>query len=125
MRFRELRLLTARLTEQKEFYTGTLGLPLVDERDRHITIQAGETQLVFTQVVDGSEPYYHFAFNIPENKLAQAKEWLAARHVSLSKEDADNWYSQSSSLSRDIICRTHRRVHSRHETFCMPARLVW
>jgi catechol-2,3-dioxygenase len=95
MRIRELRLLTSRLAEQKEFYTRTLGLPLAHERDGLVAIQAGETRLVFTQAEEGSEPYYHFAFNITENKLAQAKAWIATRHIDLSKDDANNWYSKS------------------------------
>lgn len=95
MRIHELRLLTARLAEQKEFYTRTLGLPLVDEQNDLMALQAGETKLIFVQTQEGSEPYYHFAFNITENKLLQAKAWIAERHVNLSKDDADNWYSKS------------------------------
>ena len=95
MYIRELRLLTNRLAEQKEFYTQALGLPLVDGQKSLVTLQAGETKLIFSQAQEGSEPYYHFAFNITENKLLQAKAWLAERHVNLSKDDADNWYSKS------------------------------
>jgi len=95
MRIRELRLLTSRLAEQKEFYTQRLGLPLVDETSSAIVLQVGETRLVFTQAKEGTEPYYHFAFNISENKLLQAKTWLAERHIALSKDDPDNWYSKS------------------------------
>ncbi len=95
MRIRELRLLTSRLAEQKEFYTRTLGLPLAYERDGLVAIQAGGTKLVFTQAEEGSEPYYHFAFNITENKLLQAKTWIAEQHIALSRDDPNNWYSKS------------------------------
>jgi catechol-2,3-dioxygenase len=95
MHIHELKLLTGRLAEQKEFYTRTLGLPMVNEQNGLVAIQAGETKLVFGQAQAGSEPYYHFAFNITENKLLQAKAWLAGRNISLSKDDADNWYSKS------------------------------
>ncbi len=93
MHIRELKLLTGRLAEQKEFYTRTLGLPLVDEQNGLVAIQAGETKLIFVQAQ--GEPYYHFAFNIIENKLLQAKAWIAGRNISLSKDDPDNWYSKS------------------------------
>jgi catechol-2,3-dioxygenase len=95
MRIHELKLLTGRLAEQKEFYTRTLGLPMVNEQNGLVAIQAGTTKLIFVQTQEGSEPYYHFAFNITENKLSQAKTWLAGRNISLSKDDADNWYSKS------------------------------
>src|SRR6266516_3169679 len=95
MRIRELRLLTSNLAEQKEFYTRTLGLPLAYEQDGLVVIQAGGTKLVFTQAQEGSEPYYHFAFNITENKLLQAKTWIAEQHIALSRDDPNNWYSKS------------------------------
>ncbi|HEV2661796.1 MAG TPA: VOC family protein [Ktedonobacteraceae bacterium] len=95
MHIRELKLLTGRLAEQKEFYTQTLGLPLVNEQSDLIAVQVGKTKLVFAEAQEGSEPYYHFAFNITENKLLQAKAWLAGRNISLSRDDPDNWYSKS------------------------------
>lgn len=95
MHIRELKLLTSRLAEQKEFYTQTLGLPLMDEQNDHIAIQVDATMLIFMQAQEGSEPYYHFAFNITENKLLQAKAWIAERSISLSRDDPDNWYSTS------------------------------
>jgi catechol-2,3-dioxygenase len=95
MHIRELRLLTGRLTAQKEFYTQTLGLPLVNEQSDLVALQVGETKLIFVQAQEGSEPYYHFAFNIIENKLWQAKAWIAERSISLSRDDPDNWYSKS------------------------------
>lgn len=95
MHIHELKLLTGRLAEQKEFYTRTLGLPLVDEQNGLVAIQVGTTKLIFVQAQVGSEPYYHFAFNITENKLLQAKAWLAERSIDLSRDDPDNWYSKS------------------------------
>ena len=95
MRIRELKLLTSRLAEQKEFYTRTLGLPMVDEQNDLVAVQVGETKLIFVQAQEGSEPYYHFAFNITENKLLQAKAWIAERSIDLSRDDPDNWYSKS------------------------------
>jgi catechol-2,3-dioxygenase len=95
MRIRELKLFTGRLAEQKKFYTQTLGLPLVDEQNDHIAIQVGATKLIFMRTQEGSQPYYHFAFNITENKLLQAKAWIAERSIDLSRDDPDNWYSKS------------------------------
>ena len=95
MHIRELRLQTGQLAEQKVFYREKLGLPFVSETHVGVTIQCGETQLTFVQTQDNSKPFYHFAFNISENKLLQAKAWLAERHIALSQDDPDNMYSSS------------------------------
>lgn len=78
-RLLRLRLKTHVLDEVRRFYHETMGFPVVF-RSRHKAIfDAGATRLEFEQVFDGSEPYYHFAFNIPENKIEPAKDWLRRR----------------------------------------------
>ena len=74
----ELRLEAGAFGEQKEFYTGALELPLVEEAAGRFTVRAGATSLTFTEAAEG-KPTYHFAFTIPENKLEQAREWLSRR----------------------------------------------
>jgi len=81
----ELRLETGVLREQRDFYTQTLELPLAEESAGQLTIRAGATRLVFAQAAQG-KPTYHFAFDIPENKLPQAKEWLARRTPLLRRD---------------------------------------
>ncbi|MCZ6574658.1 MAG: hypothetical protein O7C98_16010 [Planctomycetota bacterium] len=78
-RFAHLKLHTHRLDEQRAFYSKTLGLPVVAESKQSFTIEAGGTTLEFEQASDQAAPFYHFAFNIPENKLAKAKQWLIPR----------------------------------------------
>ncbi len=78
-RFSHIRLQTHRLEELREFYSKTIGLPIVADTARSMTIRAGATAIEFVQSDDGSKPFYHFAFNIPENKFALGKEWLKAR----------------------------------------------
>jgi catechol-2,3-dioxygenase len=74
----ELRLEAGAFREQKQFYTEALELPLDEESAGRFTVRAGATRLTFTEAAEG-RPTYHFAFNIPENKLPQAQEWLARR----------------------------------------------
>jgi catechol-2,3-dioxygenase len=75
-----LRLHTHRLAELRAFYRDQLQFPIRDESEQSVTFQAGTTLLTFVRDREkASRPFYHFAFNIPENKLASAKEWLAAR----------------------------------------------
>lgn len=76
-----LRLRTAApLDLMKGFYNGKLGLTVVSEHDREVTFLAGETALTFVaaEPADGA-PYYHFAFNIPQNKIRAARAWQLER----------------------------------------------
>jgi catechol 2,3-dioxygenase-like lactoylglutathione lyase family enzyme len=80
-RILSLELLTAApLAEMKAFYHRTLGLPVADERPDRLTIAAGGTRLTFVKAgEDDGKPFYHFAFNIPENKAAAAHDWQKER----------------------------------------------
>src|SRR5258708_33321028 len=95
MHVTELRLQTADVAQQKQFYVNELGFALLDEASNSITLGAGATRLIFEQAEQTLKPFYHFAFNIPENQLASAKTWLAERDVSLSQSHPDDWYSVS------------------------------
>jgi catechol-2,3-dioxygenase len=76
-----LKLLSAApLATMKEFYHQALGLRLLDEGPHQFTIAAGETSITFVQAgPDDGEPFYHFAFNIPENQVLSAWHWQKAR----------------------------------------------
>jgi catechol-2,3-dioxygenase len=75
-----LRLWTHRLSELQSFYSEKLHFPIREETGDAITFQAGTTALTFVQAAElEGQPFYHFAFNIPENKLPLAQEWLTQR----------------------------------------------
>lgn len=82
-RFRSVQLRTAQLDEMRQFYTQTLGLPLEplknDREESAFAVRVGESILKFVAAEKGSEPFYHFAFNIPENQFAACKQWLSKR----------------------------------------------
>jgi catechol-2,3-dioxygenase len=80
-RIRRLELLaSAPLEKMKEFYHQSLGLRVVEEKPERLTIAAGATQLTFLpQSTDKEKPFYHFAFNIPENKVLAAHRWQKER----------------------------------------------
>jgi hypothetical protein len=72
----------APLGTMKAFYGKTLDLRILEEASDRFTVEAGETQLTFIDGNNpdpGTPPFYHFAFNIPENKIRQALEWQQAR----------------------------------------------
>src|SRR5205085_3027098 len=100
MHITELRLMTDCLAEQRNFYTRTLGLSLLNETEASVTVRAGATRLVFLKTEPGTRPFYHFAFNIPGNKFALAKAWLALRCPLLEVNGVDQvthqaWNAQS------------------------------
>jgi len=94
----ELELMTSRLQEMKSFYTQSLELPLVEETDASFAVAAGRTRLRF--VAASGQPFYHFAFNIPENKIERASAWLNQRVTLLREPGGEqvhiaNWNAHS------------------------------
>lgn len=83
MKIVKLELKTHLLTEMKEFYVNRLGFILKHQTIDSFTILAGETELTFIREDDGNEPYYHFALNIPQNKIYEAKSWLLQKNCQL------------------------------------------
>ncbi|MCA9883337.1 MAG: hypothetical protein KC546_16395 [Anaerolineae bacterium] len=96
----DLRLKTHDLEALRSFYDDLFDLALLDERDdEYFTVGAGETRLTFEQA-DPDEVYrYHFAFNIPNNQVAEANLWLASRVnlIEHNGEDVIEWESWNAS----------------------------
>ena len=70
----------ASLSELRKFYTSLIGLPLISEQADRFTIRAGKTTITFIKTNEkDAAPFYHFAFNIPENKILKAREWQLKR----------------------------------------------
>jgi len=80
-RILSLELLTAApLPRMKEFYHDSLGLRVVEDQRERLTIAAGQTNITFVPAPsDAGRPFYHFAFNIPENKIRAARYWQRQR----------------------------------------------
>jgi hypothetical protein len=68
----------APLGKMKDFYGRLLGLKVPEDQADRLTIQAGESRITFRPAKQG-RPFYHFAFNIPENKIAAAHYWQKKR----------------------------------------------
>ncbi|MDH7447405.1 VOC family protein [Aquimarina sp. 2201CG14-23] len=77
-----IRLLTSTpIIEMKEFYINKLGLSVQSEKDnKEITFIAGRSTITFIKIDNTlGDPWYHFAFNIPENKILKARAWQLKR----------------------------------------------
>lgn len=62
------------LGQMKAFYQQQLRLQVVEEHADQLTIQAGLTRMTFVAPRPKSgKPFYHFAFNTPENKIVSAR----------------------------------------------------
>ena len=100
MRITELTLFVKDISAVKDFYKNILGLIVNTENDSSIEFQAGETKLIFREYKN-LNPHYHFAFNIPSNKIEEAKEWMNGKAELLPVEDNnyiadfDNWNAKS------------------------------
>ena len=76
-RILEVELATAHVDAQREFYGDVLGLEVAASANQ-LTVRAGDTKLSF--VASRRDPgAHHFAFNVPENRIDDARAWLAER----------------------------------------------
>lgn len=101
MKIKKLKLKTAYLKTLQEFYSSILELPVQSIDESEIKIQISASELIFTEATTG-EPFYHYAINIPANKIEEAKDWLGTKVRLLWMEDykndiADfvNWHAKS------------------------------
>ncbi len=88
MRIIRLELLAKNLDAQARFYAGKLGLPVERGTDGQVLVTAGVSELIFKKAPSDFGGFVHLAFNIPENKLEDAHEWLDARTTLIPNK---NW----------------------------------
>src|SRR4026207_754236 len=101
MEITAITLQTSLLEDLANFYRDVLELPTEINGHGKITIRIGWTALVFEQAKN-ADPFYHFAINIPSNKIDEAKTWLSPRAALIWMDDyhsdiADfrNWNAKS------------------------------
>jgi hypothetical protein len=88
-RIARLRLSSHAVPKLASFYRDTLGLPVVPIQRGGISVSCGQTVIEFIPAPDGTRPFYHFAFNIPHNKLDKAIEWMKPRHPLFVRDDGE------------------------------------
>lgn len=97
--FRFLSLSTAHLQATADFYQQALELPLLARGAKYAVFQVGATQLMWEQAESG-DPFYHFAFDIPCNRLTEAADWMQNRAELLTREgnrefEFEDWKASS------------------------------
>jgi catechol-2,3-dioxygenase len=73
-----IEILTDDLDATEKFYAGVLRFQISNQNNNSISFLAGQTILTFLKSNQLS-PKYHFAFNIPCNKLMEALTWAASK----------------------------------------------
>ena len=99
------------MAAMRTFYGKTLDLRLMDDTSDRFTVEAGESTITFVASddnVDGRAPFYHFAFNIPENKIVQALEWQTARTPMLAIPERN----RAAGLPPEVVDYSHWNAHS-------------
>ena len=75
MKILELELLTDNINETESFYNDVIGLQTLSKTNSSISFSSGSTKLTFRSS-ENLDPIYHFAFDIPNNKLQEAFEFI-------------------------------------------------
>ena len=96
MKLQQLQLQTNNLKNTARFYQEILGLSIIENGSESISILAGNSILKFIENKNFNS-IYHFAFNIPNNKLEEAIAWIKNKVDLLVIEDKnviarfENW----------------------------------
>jgi catechol 2,3-dioxygenase-like lactoylglutathione lyase family enzyme len=104
----ELRTSTS-INKMRDFYSQSMGLDVIEEKADCLAIAAGQTRLTFMSAAkDDGKPFYHFAFNIPENKLLDARTWQRKRTPLLPVPEG----LQDPKFPNDVVHFRHWNAHS-------------
>ena len=101
MNILEIEIQTDQLLETEKFYIELLGFQLVSKNDDSITFKTGHSKLTFIKS-ENVNPKYHFAFNIPNNKLEEAILWAKSR-LSLIENDENGIIANFESWNANAI----------------------
>lgn len=100
MEISELVLYTSDIQSIKNFYSETIGFKIINDKIDEVSFRTGSTVLIFKSA-EGINPFYHYAFNIPSNKIEEARQYFESK-VSFLKEtdgniivDFKNWHAKS------------------------------
>ena len=101
MKILEIEIQTDNIKETETFYSEILGLQLVNKDQNSISFKAGQSKLTFIKS-DNINPKYHFAFNIPNNKLEEVINWAESR-IKLIENDENSIIANFESWNANAI----------------------
>lgn len=102
MLLKKIKIASADIKALEQYYRATLGLAVRQINEGEISIAIGRSEIIFRKTVSNTNPFYHFAFNIPSNKLEEALTWTQARtdllwlnEYNSYVADFKNWHAKS------------------------------
>ncbi len=101
MKILEIEIQTDNLKETETFYVETLGFKLLNKSDDYIKFKTGHSKLTFIKS-ENINPKYHFAFNIPNNKLEEVINWAESR-IKLIENDENSIIANFESWNANAI----------------------
>ena len=101
MKIAALELLTDDIDKTTSFYNKELGLKVLERDKSSISFAAGSTKLTF-RFSEKENPVYHFAFDIPHNKLHEAFHWIENK-VEIYSDIKDGIYAKITTRSESDI----------------------
>ena len=96
MKLAHIQIQSSDIQQTATFYKDILDLPIIKKTKNSVSIQAGNSVLEFLENPE-FKSIYHFAFNIPENKLDEAIDWCKSKVDLIFIEDQkvitnfENW----------------------------------
>ncbi|MCA1918733.1 MAG: VOC family protein [Flavobacterium piscis] len=96
MKLEHIQIQSNNIQQTATFYKEILELPIIEKTKNSVSIQAGNSVLEFLENPE-FKSIYHFAFNIPENKLDEAIDWCKSKVDLIFIEDQkvitnfENW----------------------------------
>lgn len=96
MKLAHIQIQSSDIQQTATFYKDILDLPIIEKTKESVSIQAGDSVLEFVEN-PAFNSIYHFAFNIPENKLDEAIDWCKSKVDLIFIEDQkvitnfENW----------------------------------
>lgn len=123
MKISELIIQTNNLTETEKFYSKTFECKSVEKTEYLISYIFGSSKLTFELTQQAVNPKYHFAFNIPINKIEEAIIWISKKTplIKLNKKyitNFENWnakaiyfYDNNKNIL-ELICRNDLENYS-------------
>ena len=96
MKLAHIQIQSNNIQQTATFYKDILELPIIEKTKESVSIQAGDSILEFVEN-PAFNSIYHFAFNIPENKLDEAIDWCKSKVDLIFIEDQkvitnfENW----------------------------------
>lgn len=103
MKLTEIHMQTHAPDALAHFYEQLLELPTLQHADGTVQVTTGTSNLYFHPISNGTQPFYHFAINIPNNQFEEAYSWLKARADLLTHAGKD-WINFERINADSVYC---------------------